>query len=65
VRNIDDTLLCDEFSAGDKDYTQSEHVRKINCNDSDQNDSANDVPADPTYMALKTGDLHFCKFPSA
>jgi hypothetical protein len=59
VRNIDDTLSCDEGSAGDKDYTQSEHVRKVNCNDSYQNESANDVPAYQTYMALETGRLTF------
>jgi hypothetical protein len=59
VRNIDDTLYCDEGSAGDKDYTQSERVRKVNGNESDQNDSANDVPAYPTCMALETGRLTF------
>jgi hypothetical protein len=59
VLNIDDTLSCDEGSAGDKDYTQSEHVRKVNCNDSDQNENANDVPAYPIYMTLETGRLTF------
>lgn len=43
MRNIDDTLSCDEGSAGDKDHAQSEHVRKVNGNDSDQNESANDL----------------------
>jgi len=59
VRNIDDTLSCDEGSAGDKDYTQSRYVRKVNGNDSDQTQSANDVPACPTYMALENGRLTF------
>lgn len=55
MRNINDTLSCDEGSAGDKDCTQSERVRKVNGNDSDQNESANDVPAYTTCMALETG----------
>jgi hypothetical protein len=59
VRNTDDTLSCDEGSAGVKDYTQSKHVRKVHGNDSDQNESANNVPAYPTYMALETGRLTF------
>lgn len=48
-------MSCDEGSAGNKDYTQSEHVRKVNGNDSDQNESANDAFAYPTYMALEAG----------
>ena len=59
MRNIDDAVSFDEGSAGDKDYTQSEHVRKVNGNDSDQNESANDVPAYPAHMALETGRLTF------
>lgn len=55
VRNNDDAVSCEEGSAGDKDYTQSEHVRKVNGNDSDQNKSANDAPAYRTYMALEAG----------
>lgn len=59
MRYIDDTLSCDEGSAGDKDYTQSEHVRKVNGNDSDQHERTNDVPAYPTFMVLETGRLTF------
>lgn len=67
MRNVDDALSCDEGSVGDKDYTQSEHFRKVNGNDSDQNESANDVLAYPTNMALETGRLTFLpiQFPSA
>lgn len=59
MRYIDETLSCDEARAGDKDYTQSEHARKINGNDSDQNESAMCLAIRPIWP-WKPADSHFC-----
>jgi hypothetical protein len=55
VWNSDDNVSGDEGSVGDKYYAQSEHIPNVNSNDSDQNESANDVSACPTHMALVAG----------